>query len=369
MLSLLLVLNLGAPMNQTLSIQGAHYRLTHVDTGSGQSQYRIADLDQDGSAELVVAGGDTLRRYAFRGGTMVLIGQIDVGPNAHEFAIGAIDDDAYADIAVANHETAFLTLLQGGPDHLHTPRRIDVPVDPHPHVVRLADFNHDGINDLIVDDRNAKGVRLLQGTDEWSFVDMGIAESSGDPYRGFALGDLNDDGWIDLVTPDPDRVSVLINESGRFSRGQDVTATGPFAVELADVNGDGDLDLIVADNGASSEVLIRFGDGAGQFPLSYKPIPMARGGKAIVVGDVNGDSIADALVTCWEGEAVLILGGSTGLEIVHLPVTGNPWGSAIGDLNGDGNADIVLGDGVESATTVWISDRRTVSRSTPLRPL
>ena len=368
MLSLLLVLSVGA-VGEPLQIRGVNYRLVQLDTGPGESHFHIADLDRDGLNELIVSVGSEIHVFAFRNGAFARVQAVAAGANADEFDVGLLDADDYPDIVVANHETEFLTLISGSASGLQPHDRLPVHVDPHPHVARILDINNDDLPDILVDDRNGEGLRILQGKAHWQFEDAGLISTGGDPYRGFAAGDLNRDGWIDLVSPNADRVAVVMNRGESFLRSHDVAASAPFAVELADVNQDGHADLIVADDGAESQVRIHQGDGSGAFPAVWASAPLSRGGKDIAVGDVNMDGIEDVLVVSWNTDAILMLGNPDKPHTLRLPVSGNPWGVAIGDINGDGLADLVVGDGVDHLSNVWLTSPPTARRFHPLRAL
>ncbi len=74
-----------------------------------------------------------------------------------DLAIADLDEDGLADLAVANHETDYVTLPFGIAGGAFEPRghsRFRVDVSPHPHAVRLHDIDSDGKADLRVDDRS-----------------------------------------------------------------------------------------------------------------------------------------------------------------------------------------------------------------------
>ena len=126
---------------------------------------------------------------------------------------------------------------------------------------------------------------------------------------------------------------------------------------MADVNGDGKLDLIVDDTAVDS-VRVEFGDGHGGFSESAGYAVTNAPGR-LVVKDLNGDGHPDIVVGQGAaGVAVLLNNGDgTFSSPTYYSITwptgssgGAVDGLALGDLNGDGKLDIVTGDGALSLT-------------------
>ena len=142
------------------------------------------------------------------------------GENPVDLAIADLDEDGLADLAVANHETDHVTLLSGiaggGFEH-RDQSTFRVDVSPHPHAVRLHDIDADGHADLLVDDRSPGSIRLFRGRGDGTFSGTTSIDVGGDPYRGMSLADVTGDGLADLITPNPDHVAVLVAaEDGGF---------------------------------------------------------------------------------------------------------------------------------------------------------
>jgi hypothetical protein len=113
---------------------------------------------------------------------------------------------------------------------------------------------------------------------------------------------------------------------------------------VQDLNGDGRPDLLVADGNAA--VLLGNGDGTFQAAQNY-----SSGGNASAVGsvDVNGDGIADMVVTNGTGNTVAVLPGNgdgSFRNAITYPTGGAAYVSParIGDLNRDGRPDLVFGN-------------------------
>ena len=324
-----------------------------------------ADFDNDGDMDLVGAGEPRLTIFLNDGtGLLTEFSQVPGGLQPDHFALADLDEDGDIDIAIANHDTDHLTILLGDGQGAfqvapYSPLRIDV--SPHPHVVRAADFDLDGHLDLVVDHRAGEAVLILPGLGDGEFEIPGtLVGVGGDPYRGMAVGDINNDGLPDLLTPNPSEVGVLVNTSQRqivLTQASSVAVPAPFAVELGDFNGDGILDLIAGSNEGSSLVSIYLGDGQVDFQeAAGSPLYFAPGGKHIVVGDFNGDSIADAAIASYQNSDVMVLlGGEGGVRTGYLPGGEHPWGLAAADFNGDGADDLVIADDGAKRAAIYLS--------------
>lgn len=116
------------------------------------------------------------------------------------------------------------------------------------------------------------------------------------------------------------------------------------ATKLADLNGDGILDSVSADNGAG-ELKVAYGRGDGTFE---DPAVLASAGAylGVQLGDLNGDGLVDivGLVNGGDG-TVLLNNGSGGFTQSTLATGTNAIAGELGDINGDGNLDLVFASG------------------------
>jgi hypothetical protein len=139
------------------------------------------------------------------------------------------------------------------------------------------------------------------------------------------------------------------------------TGAFPGAIAVADFNGDGNLDLGVA-NYNDGNVTILLGNGAGSFtPATNSPVRVGAGAMALAVGDLNGDGTADLAVANHNDNTVTILlgnGDGSFTQATNSPVTvgTGPMSLAVGDLSGDGTADLVVANVNDSTVTILLGN-------------
>ena len=162
-------------------------------------------------------------------------------------------------------------------------------------------------------------------------------------FNGVALGDIDGDGQPDVAAPSGGATYILHNDGGRLglTASYPLPATRAVAAQLADLNGDGHLDLVVA-HWRPSGVEVRFGAGDGTFgdPQEYS---VSANPLSIVVADIDGDGAADLVVPRADsGKVAILFNDHTG----HFPtrkgysIGAYPGLPAVADLDGDGRPDI-----------------------------
>jgi VCBS repeat protein len=181
----------------------------------------------------------------------------------------------------------------------------------------------------------------------------GVSFSSAPPLpagsgpKPVATGDFNGDGKVDLVVANEssDNVSVFLsNGDGTFQAAVDYSVgSQPFSIAVGDFNGDGKLDLVVVNN-LSDSVSVLLGKGDGTF----QPAMTSGAGStptSVAVGDFNGDGNLDLVVVNNLGAGVLLgKGDGTFQPPVNYAVGSGISSVAVGDFNGDGKLDLVVGD-------------------------
>src|SRR5262249_13822246 len=209
----------------------------------------------------------------------------------------------------------------------------------------------DGIPDLATANEGDDSVSVLLGTGGGRFGPPRVFSTGpGTQPFGIAAGDFNGDGIPDLVVSDGgttpstgQSLSVLLgNGDGTlqpprmFRIGPDPCTCSARGVAVADFNGDGRLDIAVADGGSTVDILFGNGDGTFRTPVRY-PVGAAAPA-SIVVADFNRDGKPDIAV---DGVFVLLNRGDGTFSTNVYGSNGTETSLAAIDLKGDGVLDIV----------------------------
>ncbi|MGB6773845.1 MAG: FG-GAP-like repeat-containing protein [Terriglobales bacterium] len=296
------------------------------------------------------------------------------GQNADAVAVADFNGDGHPDLAVANgclssticYVSGVSILLGNGDGTFQTPVTYSTG-GVQATSIAVADLNGDGHPDIVVVNQCQSspggcangGLSVLLGNGDGTFQTPVTYSSGGSTTDSVVIGDVNGDGHLDLAVANFEGgVGVLLgNGDGTFQA--PVSYNGgydPNSVAIGDVNGDGHLDLVVADlcqdsgcaNGAVS-VLLGNGDGTFQAPVTY-----SSGGifsYSTAIGDVNGDGHPDLVVSniycgadCFNSAVGVLIGNGDGT--FQAPITYNAGGGVtalvITDVNGDGHRDLLM---------------------------
>jgi gliding motility-associated-like protein len=292
----------------------------------GQSTQHIAcgDLNGDGKPDVVASrGGSTANTiYIFRnmsGATPNFANAIelflDIGNLARQISINDLNDDGKPEIIVANSaNTSNLYIFQNqssnGTLNINpTPIKLTVSGAPNSLALEVQDFDNDGKPDIIASQNQGANLFFLKNTST-AAVNFAAAQtiSVAGTINDVNSADFNNDGKLDIVVTSVfgGQAIVLLNKTSggtvAFSpAGEQIqlsTATGPFGVECADINGDGFPDIVV-NNRQSNSISVFLHNGnfaAPAFTPSVIPTP-GKTGWFSRVADFDGDAKPDIVFT------------------------------------------------------------------------
>ena len=299
---------------------------------SVQLDVAVVDINGDGKPDLVASDTGTSNdpvsvvsvRLGKGDGTFGDLQSFAAGSQPQSVTVADVNNDGRPDLLVVNDFANSANLLLGNGDGTFQAPRAFVP-GSFPASVAVADTNGDGRPDLLVKiSYSSDGVSVLLGNGDGSFQSPGTGFATSGRPDATAVGDVNGDGKQDLVVAnfEGNTVGVLLGSGDgtflpqRTFPASSTPVSNPTGVALADLNGDGRLDLVVTNFSAtlsgstirgSVSVLLGNGDGSFHAPETYEADSNP---SSVAVVDVNGDGVPDLLVTNQYGYDVSVLLGN-----------------------------------------------------------
>ncbi len=270
--------------------------------------------------------------------------------NTTSAATGDIDNDGNLDLVVANSQGDFAYLGNGNGTFSSSFNRLGSGANASK-AIGLGDFNEDGILDAVTANYN-KTNKIYLGNGDGSFSAGSAVSSAVSSSWGLAIGDLNRDGHLDLLIANNLAVNQVYfgNGDGTFAGTANSfgTAASPTRdLGLGDFNHDGNLDVVTAESGAANRVFL--GDGSGSFSPSFNLSSDTNATETIAVYDLDRDGFLDIVTGNNSAADRIFLGKQDGSGRFIAPpdnTLGNDpsstGGLAVGDLNRDGYPDIAV---------------------------
>ena len=290
-------------------------------TASQPGDVALGDVDGDLDAVVAYNSSYTVATYLNGGsGIFTSYASTTVTTQVRTVLLGDVDADGDLDLLSSGDDDAATVRLNDGTGAFGGGSAIPVPANSVAYTVGAADVNNDGFLDILTANFNGSSVsvRLNNGSGVFNLggYEVGVGAL---PY-GLVLADVNNDGYVDLLTAgiSSGLVSVRLNNGagGGFGGSQEVNAgaTNLHGLALGDVAADGDLDLVVSVGNAGSTVAVRLNDGAGSFG-GGTDVAVSNGPQRPVLADLDGDGDLDLATANY----ALPVSGATVSVRLNLP--------------------------------------------------
>jgi trimeric autotransporter adhesin len=375
-----------------------------TDFTSGASPYSVAigDIDGDGKADVAVTNlaantisvfRNTSSSGSITSGSFATKVDFTTGSSPYSAVLGDVDGDGKLDLVVANEASNTVSVLRntassGSITSGSFASKVDFATGTNPISIAIADIDMDGKPDLVTANFYSNTVSVLRNT-----VGSGISSSSfaakvdfataTHPYS-VAVGDLDGDGLPDIAVANQGSASVsvlrntsasgTITSSSIAAKVDFTTGTNPYYVALADIDGDGKLDIAVVNNSSNSISIFRNTASSGSITSGSftAKVDFTTGASPynVSAGDIDGDGKVDLAVANATSNTVSIFrntassgsitSGSLAAK-VDFATGSSPRFVAIGDLDGDYLPDLAVAN--FSANTV------SIIRNNPMSPI
>ena len=333
------------------------------------------DFNADGKLDLAVADDGDQNGYATAaGGVSVLLGNgngtfqppvtYGAGSGPASLITGDFTGDGKLDLAVADpgvldgRDPGGVYVLLGNGDGTFQTATVYASGEGGigPGSLVAGDFTGDGKLDLAVAANSLDQLLFLKGNGDGTFLPpvgttLNLPDEGGSVFLSIVAADFNGDGRLDLAIADATGYSdflkpssaansfevLLGNGDGTFEQGGGTAIGGGFAKAIsADFTGDGNLDLATY-NYATNEVSILLGNGGGGFQLSSQ----FASGLPMVADDFNGDGRIDLAAAASNGVAILLGNGDGTFQTATTYSLGfSPTAIVAGDFSNDGILDL-----------------------------
>jgi len=338
---------------------------SRIALGDSPSEVMAVDLNGDDNPDLVVTNHalSTVRVLMGNGdGTFDSPVTIDDGVKSVATVAGYFNNDLFIDLAVADRENSQVRIMLGdGTGTGFTTTTYDTgSAGSVVTSVAIGDFNEDSNIDLVFvgecdqfGNFNTGNVTMVLGNGDGTFqAAQDVATGLQFPFA-VKTADFNDDGFDDLVYNliKADEAAIVVqlgNGNGTFGAADTIAMPAPpIDLAVADIDGDGELDLIATDYQPEVGAALVFrgnGDGTFQAPIR---IPTAAYAFSVATGYFNGDDSLDIVTTHVDNNLSVLLNGTLLLAdnrniSATATITINVGESdAHNDFNGDGRSDLL----------------------------
>lgn len=291
-----------------------HYNdFTVYDTGdnSTPSPSEGADFNNDGEIDLVVttAWDSEVRVLTGDGlGSFTNMDTYYTSNGVRGVVVGDFNGDGWDDMFTTNRLSGNISIFMNDGDGTFTTSGMDLPGEDET-ACALVDANHDGVLDIYYASFNSQKAGVLLGDGNGGFALSGQVSVQGRPWM-IGAGDLNGDGHPDLVcaNSNSNKSAVLFGDGmGGLNQPTHYAPPNcqfPLAVDIGDIDGDGDLDFITS-NYSSKNYTVFENDGTGQFTMPVT-LQAPKASSCAILHDRDNDGDLDITGTDEEADVILL---------------------------------------------------------------
>lgn len=338
--------------NQTGPSQGTPSLQENGFIASGAANdLLIEDVDADGFPDIVIgtSAGVVVAIHQRNLGNTYAIGQsLFVGP-VDEVLAADLDGDGDRDVLARSGSS--VRLLRNDSGTLVEESQITLATAA---AMSVGDTDGDGVQELLLSGQGAASLFTRQANGSYVGAAVDVAAEQAE------LVDLDGDAFADIAARTAAGLVLLANDrSGAFVPFQRLGAAAGSDVAAVDLDRDGDLDLLLLEQ---NELAAFGGSVAGTFGDTVLAERQQLGTSAVSkqeLVDVDGDGQEDRVVLTQAGAEVWLGDGAGGFSLAGSfgsVQSQDPTAFAFGDLDGDGDADCVLGFDVGAANEVFVND-------------
>lgn len=291
-------------------------------TGTNPNSIAIGDIDGDSKPDLAITNNNSNSVSIFRNtstnGNVSFATKIDfnTGTNPNSIAIGDIDGDGKLDLAITNNGSNSVSILRNlsSVGTVSFAAKLDFTTGTFPKSIVVGDIDGDSKPDLGITNLGSNSVSILRNAS--ANGNVGFATkidfiTGTNPYS-IAIGDLDGNGKNDLAITNNgnNSVSVMRNISSigtvNFATKIDfTTCSNPSSVNIGDIDGNGKLDLAVA-NSNSLVSILRNIDTNGTYNFEAKvDFTIGSGTRSLIIGDLDGDGKPDLTASSYDNIFIL----------------------------------------------------------------
>lgn len=340
------------------------------DVDGGVSGLFLVDLNDDGRDDVVqshVLTKEISVRLSLEGGVLAAPVYSKLGSAPVSFRSGDFNGDRKTDLVVVHSDSlrpGLSVLFGDGLGNFEEPSFLPSTGGGLFSVI-VADFDNDGIKDAAVGNYDCR-LSMFKGTADGSFelIKVGLFTYEA---RAMVVGDFDQDGDPDLAGASAVGNMTVVENDGTLltppdpeTPHEDIYKRSVFdapvgkgrikAMVVVDWNGDQDEDLAI---NSEDGVSVFVGKTGLSFEALAEVLPGTRGASDLVMGDFDGDGVADIASACRLLSCVVILKGKEGggsydlASITPVPAADH---IASGDIDGDGLADLA-----GSGEVLWVA--------------